>query len=91
MHIYIYMHKGICYVCVCVCVCVCVGGGGGGGGGGLSMVSAFKMCTLEADIFSVIAMNHLIETGQEKMSAGGGGTGNSNDTQLYTQTYLLYK
>ncbi len=67
-----------------MCVCVCVGWGG-------SMVSAFKMCTLEAGIFSVIATNHLIGTGQEKMSAGGGGTGNSNDTQLYTQTYLLYK
>ncbi len=66
-----------------MCVCVC--------GGGLSMMSAFKMCTLEAGIFSVIATNHLIGTGQEKMSAGGGGTGNSNDTQLYTQTYLLYK
>ncbi len=38
-----------------------------------------------------IATNHVIGTGQEKMSAGVGGTRNSNDTQLYTQIYLLYK
>ncbi len=62
-------------------------------------------CTIqpvEADLFSGIpwvtgiqrhriATNHVIGTGQEKMSAGVGGTGNSNDTQLYTQIYLLYK
>ncbi len=31
--------------------------------------------------------NYVIRTGQEKMLAGVGGTGNSNDTQLYTQIY----
>ncbi len=35
--------------------------------------------------------NHIIGTGQENLSAGVGGTGNSNDTQLYIQTCLLYK
>ncbi len=38
-----------------------------------------------------IATNHVIGTGQEKMSAGVDGTGNSNDTQPHTQIYLLYK
>ncbi len=38
-----------------------------------------------------IATNHVIGTGEEKMYSGVGGTGNSNDTQLYTQIYLLYK
>ncbi len=38
-----------------------------------------------------IAMNHVIETGEENIESGVGGTGNSNDTQLYTQIYLLYK
>ncbi len=38
-----------------------------------------------------IATNHVIGTGEEKILSGVGGTGNSNDTQLYTQTYLLYK
>ncbi len=38
-----------------------------------------------------IATNYVIGTGEEKMSSGVGGTGNSNDTQLYTQIYLLYK
>ncbi len=38
-----------------------------------------------------IAMNYVIGTGQEKFLSGVGGTGNSNDTQLYTQIYLLYK
>ncbi len=41
---------------------------------------------------NIIAMNHVIVTGQETMSAGVGRTGNSNnDTKLYTQIYLLYK
>ncbi len=38
-----------------------------------------------------IATNHVIGTGEEKIESGVGGTGNSNDTQLYTQIYLLYK
>ncbi len=38
-----------------------------------------------------IATNHVIGTGEENISSGVGGTGNSNDTQLYTQIYLLYK
>ncbi len=37
-----------------------------------------------------IASNHVIGTGQEKMPAGVGGTGNSNDTQLYTQIYVPF-
>ncbi len=38
-----------------------------------------------------ITTNHVIGAGQEKMSAGVGWTGNSNDIQLYTQIYILYK
>ncbi len=38
-----------------------------------------------------IATNHVIGTGEENIESGVGGTGNSNDTQLYTQIYLLYK
>ncbi len=38
-----------------------------------------------------IATNYVIGTGEEKMLSGVGGTRNSNDTQLYTQIYLLYK
>ncbi len=38
-----------------------------------------------------IATNYVIGTGQENFLSGVGGTGNSNDTQLYTQIYLLYK
>ncbi len=38
-----------------------------------------------------IAMNHVIGTEEEIILSGVGGTGNSNDTQLYTQIYLLYK
>ncbi len=38
-----------------------------------------------------IATNHVIGTGEEKIESGVGGTGNSNDAQLYTQIYLLYK
>ncbi len=34
-----------------------------------------------------IAMNYVIGTGQKKFLSGVGGTGNSNDTQIY----LLYK
>ncbi len=35
-----------------------------------------------------IATNHVIGTGEKKNVSGVGGTGNSNDTQLYTQIYL---
>ncbi len=38
-----------------------------------------------------IATNHVIGTGEEKIESGVGGTVNSNNTQLYTQIYLLYK
>ncbi len=38
-----------------------------------------------------IASNYVIRTGEENILSGVGGTGNSNDTQLYTQIYLLYK
>ncbi len=38
-----------------------------------------------------IATNHVIGTGEEKIESGVGGTGNSNNTQLYTQIYVLYK
>ncbi len=38
-----------------------------------------------------IATNHVIGTGEKKnIESGVGGTGNSNNTQLYTQIYLLY-
>ncbi len=38
-----------------------------------------------------ISTIHVIGTGEENISSGVGGTGNNNDTQLYTQIYLLYK